>query len=100
MTTIHTLRYQDQPDMGERGIWSLHDAVTGACRATLTLVNEDVAIDCWGEADELVGLLTDMGHDLFVPENDPRFCEVRRYCDVNWLIDEALQREIVRSFRD
>ena len=100
MTTIHTLRYQDQPDMGHRGVWSMHDAVTGACRATLTLVNEDVAIDCWGEADELVSLLTDMGHDLFVPESDPRFCEVRRYCDVNMLIDEALQQEIIRSFRD
>ena len=96
----YTIRYQDQPDMGKRAVWSMHDTVTGACRATLTLINEDVAIDCWGEADELVGRLCDMGYDLFVPDDDPRFAEVRRYCNVNWLIDEALQREIIRSFRN
>ena len=95
-----TLKYQDQKDMGDRAVWSMHDTVTGVIEATLTVINEDVAIDCWGEADELVGLLTDMGYDLFVPESDPRFAEVRRYCDVNWLIDEAIQREIIRSFRD
>jgi hypothetical protein len=86
--------------MGDRAVWSMHDTVTGAIEATLTIINDDVAIDCWGEAEDLVGLLTDMGYDLFVPQDDPRFAEIRRYCDVNWLIDEAVQREILRSFRD
>lgn len=95
-----TLKHQDLEDMGDRAVWSMHDTVTGALEATLTLINGDVAIDCDGEADDLVGLLCDMGYDLCVPESDPRFSEIRRYCDVNWLTDEALQREIIRSFRD
>lgn len=100
MSKTKTLKYQDMKDMGDRAVWSMHDTVTGAIEATLTIINGDVAIDCDGKADDLVGLLCDMGYDLFVPESDPRFAEIRRYCDVNWLIDEALQREIIRSFRD
>lgn len=100
MTKTKTLKYQDLEGMGDRAVWSMHDTVTGAIEATLTIINGDVAIDCDGKADDLVGLLTDMGYDLFVPEDDPRFAEIRRYCDVNWLLDEALQREIIRSFRD
>lgn len=100
MSKTKTLKYQDLEEMGDRAVWSMHDTVTGAIEATLTIINDDVAIDCWGEAEDLVGLLTDMGYDLFVPQDDPRFAEIRRYCDVNWLIDEAVQREILRSFRD
>lgn len=99
MSQTKTLKYQDLKEMGDRAVWSMHNSTTGACQATLTIINSDVAIDCWGKADDLVSLLTDMGHDLFVPESDPRFSEIRRYCDVNWLIDEAIQREIIRSFR-
>ena len=99
-TKTKTLKYQDMKDMGNRAVWSMHDSITGAIEATLTVINEDVAIDCWGAADDLVGLLCDMGYDLCVSESDPHFSEVRRYCDVNWLTDEALQREIIRSFRD
>lgn len=100
MSKTKTLKCQDMKDMGDRAIWSMHDSVTGALEATLTIINGDVAIDCDGKVEDLVGRLTDMGYDLFVPETDPRFSEVRRYCDVNWLIDEALQREIIRSFQN
>lgn len=97
---MKTLKHQTLEDMGDREVWSMHDTVTGAMQATLTLINGDTAIDCWGEADDLVGLLTDMGFDLCVPESDPRFSGIRRYCDVNWLTDEAMIREITRSFRE
>ena len=97
---MKSLKHQSLKDMGDREVWSLHDTVTGTLEATLTLINGDTAIDCSGEADDLVGVLCDMGFDLFVPESDPRFSEIRRYCDVNWLTDEAMIREIARSFRD
>lgn len=97
---LKSLKHQDLKDMGDRAVWSMHDTITGTVEATLTIINGDVAIDCWGEAEDLVNLLCDLGYDLFVPESDPRFAEIRRYCDVCWLIDEALQREIIRSFRN